>query len=234
MRLLVIIGTLSHMGGAERQALHLVEHLKKRPGCSIEVLAFEDGPALRPMLDSLGARIHVFPFYHRWPRFRRLTTLLRLGWFLRFNVKPDGLLPFVGVHSKTAAQVRSWSGARFCWWNQQDEGRDLTGTPVEKRILEKTRCITSNSTAGRDFLSETYGLDPGRVLVYNNGTPLPDLSTIRTTWRSLLGLNDRPIVTMVANVSKYKDHATLLSAWPLVRRRLASANPVLLLAGNLR
>jgi glycosyltransferase involved in cell wall biosynthesis len=234
MKLLVIIGTLSHMGGAERQALYLVEHLRKCPGCSVEVLAFEDGTALRPSLEALGVRARVFPYYFRWPRRKRWTALLRLAWLLRSGIRPDGLLPFVGVHSKTAALVWRYSGAKFCWWNQQDEGRDLSGTPLERRILDKLPCITSNSFAGRDFLSVTYDLDPGRILVYNNGTPLPDLARVQGTWRSRLGLQRRPIVTMVANVTAYKDHGTLLTAWQLVRRRLNASSPVLLLAGHLK
>ncbi len=231
MKLLVFIGTLEHMGGAERQALYLVEHLTKCPGCTVEALAFEEGDALRPCLDALGVRVHMFPYYFRSPRGERLTALVRLAWLLRSEIRPDGLLPFVGVHSKTAALVWPWSGARFCWWNQQDEGRNLSGTPVEKRILQKLSCITSNSVAGRDFLSATYGLDPARILVYNNGTPVPDLASIQTTWRSRLGLQNRPIVSMVANVTTHKDHDTLISAWQLVRRRLSSKAPVLLLAG---
>ena len=39
-KLLVVIGTIAHMGGAERQALYLVEHLASLPGCRVEVLTF--------------------------------------------------------------------------------------------------------------------------------------------------------------------------------------------------
>jgi glycosyltransferase involved in cell wall biosynthesis len=233
-KLLIIIGTLSHMGGAERQALYLVEHLVKLSACAVEVLAFEDGEVVRAPLTALGVRVHVLPYYFRWKRSQRGRTLLKLAWLLRTQIRPDALLPFVGIHSKVAAQVWPYSGARFCWWNQQDEGRDLSGTPVEKRLLEKLSCITSNSFAGRDFLSATYGLDPGKILVYNNGTPLPELASVPTTWRSSLELQRQPIVTMVANVSAYKDHATLLSAWQLVRQRSDATHPVLLLAGYLK
>src|ERR1051325_1184822 len=184
MKLLVILGTLNHMGGAERQALYLVEHLVKHLGSNVEVLAFQDGQVIRHILDSLGVRTYVFPYYFRWPRPKRIGALLRLACFLRFHIRPDGLLPFVGVHSKTAALVWPYSGARFCWWNQQDEGRDLTGTAVERRILQRTPCITSNSIIGQEFLSRTYGLSPARVLIYNNGTPIPQISKPSGVWRA--------------------------------------------------
>ena len=221
------------MGGAERQALYLVEHLKGLQGCDVEVLTFHDGDALRPHLDRLGIRPHVLPYYFRWSRARRARAIAHLAWMLRTRIKPDALLPFVGIHSKVIAQAWPYSGARFCWWNQQDEGRDLNGTPEEKRILERVSAITSNSVAGRDFLSRTYGIEPGRIFVYNNGTPLLD-RVDASNLESRLKIESRPVVSMVANVTAYKDHATLIDAWAIVRRRFAgSAAPVLLVAGSL-
>lgn len=234
-KLLVVIGTIAHMGGAERQALYLVEHLASLPGCQVEVLTFEDGTALRPALDALGVPIHVHPYYFRWPRARRTMALLKLARLLRFKIKPDALLPFVGIHSKAVAQVWPLSGARFCWWNQQDEGRDLNGTPEEGRILRKVSCVNSNSEAGRDFLAGTYGLPPESILVYNNGTPVPDAPEIRGAWRTKLELGQRKIVSMVANITSFKDHATLINAWVTVRQHFNGREmPVLLLAGHLR
>lgn len=235
VKLLVVVGTLAHMGGAERQALYLVDHLSKLDGCTVEVLAFEDGAALRPQLDAMGIRIHVIPYYFRWPRQRRARALARLAVLLRARIKPDALLPFVGIHSKTMALVWPWSGARFCWWNQQDEGRDLSGTQTEARMLRKVSCITSNSVAGQEFLAATYQLDSDRILVYNNGTPVPATTEVETTWRVHPDLTGRPIVSMIANVTPFKDHATLLDAWVIVKAHFGhSQAPVLLLAGHLR
>ena len=234
-----MVGTLAHMGGAERQALYFVEHLSTLSGCTVEVLAFEDGAALRPALAALGVRVHVLPYYFRWPRGKRARALARLALLLRTRIKPDALLPFVGIHSKTMAQAWPFSGARFCWWNQQDEGRDLGGTPTERRILKRVSCITSNSTAGQDFLEHTYGLDRDSILVYNNGTPVPDLDSISTHWKARAEFKSRRLVAMLANVTEFKDHATLLKAWIQVKQHFAvedsdGAQPVLLLAGHLR
>lgn len=223
------------MGGAERQALYLVEHLSKLRGCEVEILAFEDGNALRPILESLGVKIHVFSYYFRWPKARRAKALAKLALLLRKRIRPDALLPFVGIHSKTMALVWPYTNARFCWWNQQDEGRDLTGTEVEGRILRKVSSITSNSVAGRDFLASTYAIDPASIFVYNNGTPVVTKPPVAGKWKERESLTGRQVVTMLANVTEFKDHSTLLDAWRLVRDRFPSgARPVLVLAGHLR
>ncbi|MEP6506985.1 MAG: glycosyltransferase family 4 protein [Gemmatimonadales bacterium] len=232
-KLLVVIGTLDRMGGAERQALYLVEHLLGLR-CNVEVLSFEDGRGLRPQLEQLGVPVHVLPYYFRWSKARRTRALTRLALLLRSRIKPDALLPFVGVHSKTMGLVWPYTGARFCWWNQQDEGRDLGGTLTEARVLHKASCITSNSYAGRDFIAATYGIDPASVLVYNNGTPLPP-DTGPGNIRETLGLADEILVSMIANVTSFKDHATLVDAWPTVRNHFSNGDkPVLVLAGHLK
>jgi glycosyltransferase involved in cell wall biosynthesis len=130
------------------------------------------------------------------------------------------------------ALVWPYTNARFCWCNQQDEGRDLHGTNVEKKILRRVSTITSNSTAGRDFLAQTYDLNASSIHVYNNGTPLLPL---RTNGRGAQSRPRRKVVTMVANITRYKDHRTLIDAWGILRREMpAAAFPRLLLAGNLR
>lgn len=238
-KVLVVLGTVAHMGGAERQALYLVKHLATIPRCRVAVLAFEDGTALRPELKRSKIDVHIHNYYFRWPLMKRIRSLVRLGLWLRCKVKPDILLPFVGIHSKAMAQVWPVSGARFCWWNQQDEGRDLHGTDEERRLLHKVSCIISNSEAGRDFLVETYGISSDSVLVYNNGTPVRDLvpsgNQPVAPRTDISETNRRLSVCMVANVTAFKDHETLLRAWVRVRNHFSSRErPVLHLAGHLR
>lgn len=235
MKILVIISTFTHMGGAERQALYLVQYLAGLKSCEVEVLTFQDGHALRIPLRSLGVRVHVVPYYPLWSRAKRMRALAQMTSLLRMKVKPDALLPFGTPASKVAGLVWRYSGARFCWWNQQDEGRELNGTEVEGRVLRGMTCITSNSVAGQIFLNSTYGLSSDSVMVYNNGTPLHDVTSVQSDWKQRLKLEHRTIVTMVANVTRYKDHDTLLEAWVMVREHFQDAveRPVLVLAGYL-
>lgn len=222
------------MGGAERQALYLVEHLAKSAEYDVEVLTFTDGPAVRKPLDDLGVQVHVLPYYERWPAKKRLMSLAQMAWRIRRKIHPDALLPFGTPASKAMALVWPYTGAKFCWWNQQDEGREIYGTLKERKLLHSVSCVTSNSEIGRDKLSRSFGLHPDRTLVYNNGTPLPESKSLANIWRSALDLESRRIVTMVANITRYKDHVTLLDAWKRVRDSFTNQQaPVLLLAGHL-
>jgi hypothetical protein len=53
----IAIGTLSHMRGAERQSLYLVEHLAKSADLDVEVLTFTDATAVIKPLDDLGVPV---------------------------------------------------------------------------------------------------------------------------------------------------------------------------------
>lgn len=232
-RILIVIGTLAHVGGAERQGVYLAEYLKSLPNCDVDLLAFADGQPIRDAVKHLDINVHVHPYYFRWPKQKRAISLTKLAARLRFKIRPTVILPFVGIHSKAIAQVAKYSGATFTWWNQQDEGRDLHGTAEERRILNRLSCITSNSTIGRDFLVDTYGLTPDSVLIYNNGTPVPKCQERNDDLRRDLGVDNRQVVTMVANITPFKDHATLLKAFAEVRLTCCT-DPVLLLAGHLK
>jgi glycosyltransferase involved in cell wall biosynthesis len=47
-------------------------------------------------------------------------------------------------------------------------------------------------------------------------------------------LGDRKIVSMIANITEFKDHETLIAAWRLIRDHFKLLPPVLLLAGHQR
>jgi len=93
-------------------------------------------------------------------------------------------------------------------------------------------CIVSNSYAGRDFLVEKFDLSPERVRIINNGVVLPT-NTEDTIWREKLGLDSGDVlITMVANLTQYKDHDTLLRSFALVRESPIGRKCKLVLAGQ--
>jgi glycosyltransferase involved in cell wall biosynthesis len=121
-----------------------------------------------------------------------------------------------------------YSGASYCWWNQRDEGRELFGSKFESRIIRGMSDIVSNSFEGKDFLLRTFRLPEASVRVINNAVLLPTAKD-GSKWRQDLQLGeDDNLLTMVANLTPFKDHVTLLKAFAEVirsrpRSRLALA-----------
>lgn len=230
------------MGGAERQAFHLIHWLRSQD-FNVSLLGWTGPGPLSKLAEDMGCRCFTFPYEPHISRFKKIVSLYGLTKLLRSQIKPDVILPFVSLHSKPLCTIWRQTGAKYCWWNQQDEGRKLFGSKGERRAILNASDITSNSIVGAEFLSETYNIPLEKIKVYNNGTPVPCLKTLadnaklETSWRRNLNLaKDQKLAVMLANISDFKDHPTLLKAWKLVLDQFAnsgSSTPVLALAGNL-
>ena len=235
---LVVLGHFDQMGGAERQAFHLIRYLRERRGAKVAVLGwYGTNGTLAGALREWGCEIFSFPYRETGSRLAKGINLLQLAAFVRRNIRPDYILPFVALHSKPICQIWRLTGAKYAWWNQQDEGRGLYGSKAERKALLNAVHITSNSHAGADFISRTYLIPKERLRIYNNGTDIPDPAGLKPTWRNELGISSTtPLVSMVANLTAYKDHQSLLRAWAIVKRKLEAIpgpGPVLALAGYL-
>ncbi|MEO8577159.1 MAG: glycosyltransferase family 4 protein [Gemmatimonadales bacterium] len=215
-----LIGSIAHFGGAERQALTLAKMLREEVGARVSFLAWIKAPGIMTdHLENAGIHVHVHPldWQHRltWrkaaiPKAMRLIAFTR---FVRNTVRPDYLLPYIGVNSKVAGLIWRAAGARYTWWNQRDEGRLIYGSRLERWILDKVPEVVSNSWDGRDFLVEKCGVAYERVKIINNAVPIPAPSD-GSEWRARLGLSDGDrLALMAANFTDYKDHDTLLRAF---------------------
>ena len=234
-----LIGYITQFGGAERQALLLANMLRETTGARVSFLGWSMGPGL--MTDKLteaGIPVHTHPldWGHRltWRRTRIAKSVRLIGFtrFVRREVKPDFLLPYVGENSKVAGLIWRRVGARYTWWNQRDEGREIHGSRLEHRLLRTLPDVVSNSWEGKHFLMEKFGLADERVRVINNAIPLPAAAD-GSAWRSRLGIgSDDRLLLMTANLTKYKDHDTLLRAFALARSQASGNRLHLVLAGR--
>lgn len=231
-RFLIVPGHYDVFGGAERQATILAESLKQEYGCHVDFLAWGgSGPLAKEV-----TRIDCVPWVFELNQHQRgvvwVKTLLKLRRLIRDEIRPTYLLPFVGIHCKIVGQIWRSVGARFTWWNQRDEGREIYGTKRERKLLNTLPAVVSNSNAGRDFLVRKFGLPSERIRIINNGVRIPtDVS--RAHWRSQLRMSDDGLlVLMVANLTKYKDHATLLHAFARVKQSEVGRRCKLVLAGR--
>jgi glycosyltransferase involved in cell wall biosynthesis len=231
-----VLGQLSKLGGAERQALILSQHLRDNVGANVSFLAWSD-PAgiLGEHLDSALLPVRVFKIgWGHGDRAKKGIGLARLANFVRKEIRPDFLLPYVGEASKIVGSIWKLTGARYTWWNQRDEGRDVHGSALERYLMRTLPDVVSNSWEGRDFLMRTFNLARDRVRIINNAIVIPQ-STDPGTWRSGLGIGDADwLSVMVANLTEHKDHVTLLKAFASAQKQLPPHRTLhLALAGRL-
>lgn len=231
-RFLFVLGQYHSLGGSERQAIILADYLKQHVGCHVDFLAWQGEGRPSEELRVRGIKPWVYPL--KWNRnpISKAWQLRKLARFIKTNIRPDYLLPYIGFNCKIIGMIWRRTGATYTWWNQRDEGRGIYGSKLEKRMLEELPDVVSNSFEGRDFLVRKFGIPSDRVRVINNGIELPAAENSHD-WRGKLNLGaDDILITMVANLTKFKDHTTLLKAFAQLRQTDVGANCHLVLAGR--
>jgi glycosyltransferase involved in cell wall biosynthesis len=232
-KFLFVLGHYRGMGGSERQALILAEELKQKVGCKIAFLAWAPGPRIEGELKALDIPAYTFPL--NWERTRKLGhffTLRRLAKFIREEIQPDYLLPYIGFNCKIMGLIWQQTGAKYTWWNQRDEGRDIYGSRTERKVLNSVPDVVSNSFEGRDFLINKFDLPQDRVTIINNGIRIPD-NVDGKGWRTEQGITDEELlISMVANLTQFKDHITLLKAFAEVLQTHSQLKLRMVLAGR--
>lgn len=227
----IVVGTFAGLGGAERQAILLAENLTKR-GVNVKLMAFSGGKVERILEEKgISYTVHNFDVYK--PINKNITGLIRLIFFLR-RLKPYAFVPFITLNSKIIGLIWRFTGAKFACWNQRDEGREVYGSRLEKISANNVPVIVSNSFIGKDALVERLGISQDKIVVINNGIEQPRMKMNAIDWRHKLGIEqNKPIVSMLASIYKYKDHETLLKSWRLVLDSFADneIRPILVLAG---
>lgn len=127
-----------------------------------------------------------------------------------------------------------FSGASSCIWNQADEGLGMRRRILNRVAVAMTPVFVSNSLGGKNFLVNVLKVPEGKIRIIHNGVSLPPPGASRQEWRNRLGIPPETYVaTMVANITRFKDHLTLIEAWKTVLDNCVSRPlPVLLLAGR--
>jgi len=232
---LFVVNTLESFGGAERQALILASYIKVNVSEHVTFIAFEDGTNFRSLLEEAGFQVYFFPFNHQASKTKKLLQYYKLVQYVK-KLSPDILIPYVAESNKIVAQIWKHTGAKFAFWNQREEGRKLYGTPLEQKLIRWVSAIVSNSFEGADALKRTYVLSDKDITVINNGITPYKQEFITTDWHHKLGIEtNRPIISMIANITNRKDHETLLKAWKIVILDCKENNvelPFLILAGR--
>jgi glycosyltransferase involved in cell wall biosynthesis len=219
------------VGGAERQASYLGVYLAGK-GYRVTVGAFgsEKGDGF-DRFDSVGVqRIHwgfqekilLDPEKSVEGYLLKIKYLIKLIFKVR-NLKVDYIIPFTYPANIIFCSWYTYMGAQKCFWNQRDLGIGFNGLNFEKKAIDNSTIIISNSEGGKRFLRQITNKSI-RVIV--NGVKISEeilnQSKIKEGFR----------VVMVANITENKDHLTLLKAWRLVINYFGDYDTRLILAGQ--
>lgn len=233
-KIVILFGNLE-MGGAERQGLLVARYLQEQSAASVEVwgLGAGSGP-VAAQCDAWGipwrsVRLH-------WGLRRRVPHLLRLLYLLR-RTAPDLLLSYTRVPNLAAALLWRLAGCRSMVWNQADEGLLLSRTFLHKCAISMVPRFVVNSRAAEKLFVNRFYVPESRIGFVKNGVTGGGGLAARDSWRARLSADsDRFIATMLANLTSFKDHATLILGWRrVVDHFIASGQqlPLLVLAGRL-
>jgi glycosyltransferase involved in cell wall biosynthesis len=237
-RIVLLIGHFGR-GGCQRQAFLLARELRHR-GMDAEVWSLmSDGydAAYAEEFVAAGLPIRVLGF--RRPIFSSSRLLRGVGWAreVRRMVRQlrarriEVLLPYTTWPNIVAGLSYRLAGVNVCIWGERSAGTERAPTP-ERIAVRQYRRFVANSAAGVEFLGSELQVPRDRIALIPNGVELPVLAST-TDWRAKLGISpEQLMVVKIANLSVFKDHATLLRAWRMVQDAWQDGEaPVLVMAG---
>jgi glycosyltransferase involved in cell wall biosynthesis len=229
LKIVIMVGTFIR-GGCERQAFLLARELIHRHGLNAEVWALKYPGEYSREFEAAGIPTKTLHFRH--PRY----GWMQHSWPILRELKKSGvdiLLPFTTWPNVVAGLTYRLAGVKLCIWGERHAGGErIPG--VERIAVTQYRRFVANSTAGVEFLANVMRVNRTRLSFVPNGVELPQIAQ-GTDWRAKLGLKPgQLLVVKVANITNFKDHATLLRAWKVVQDEWQGRDrPVLALAGYL-
>ncbi len=230
----IIILTLSFdLGGSERRAITLAQFFK-RQGNDVELWGFNGPGTLSQICDEAHIPWKVVPFNWFQKPEKRLANLFQLLITLR-KAKPDILLPHTLIPNTACGLVWRWTGAKKCIGYEGGHEFGLADRNWETLAVKLTPMFICNAQHLADDMARFYNLDTNKIKIIPNGVELPKAQHTHAWWREEMGVNeDTFLAVMVANLSGFKDHETLIRTWRLVLDRLGTSgmNTKLLLAGK--
>lgn len=221
------------MGGAERQSLNLAQWLIREYGAHVEVWGGRAG-SLVTECEHRNIPWKVVPL--SWPsgRIGQVAEIVRFAARVRCG-RPDALIPYTDMPNLLCGLAWRFAGARWCVWNQRSSENGARDSRLVRWAVQQSPCVVANSQYAANRLSAAANLNSSSVHVIPNGVDIPPTPVDRKGARLSFNLNTQALVgCMVANLSRRKDHATLLRAWRIVadRLRLCGRQAILMLAGR--
>ncbi len=232
LRAAIVLGA-PEVGGAEKQALLLGQHLSQREAMEVEVWTLQPGSgSLREPLRQAGLRARELCLTVPLGLPARAAMVANLARLFR-GARVDVLLPFTTFPNLLAGLAYRLSGAQACIWNERVADPRLAVTRSHRLAASLCSAFIANSAAGAELCTTLYGAPPGRVHLVRNGLSLAPAREGRAAFRARLGVVEATLVaTMIANVHERKDHPTVLRAFALATKGHRPGDSLLVCAGD--
>jgi len=233
-RVVLLLDSLE-LGGAEKRAFILARYLRESCGAFPEIwgLTSSGDGRIADLCISVGIPCKGIELKRPVTRYDWILCIIN-SYKILSNSAPHILISYTKLPNIISGLIWRICGIPLFIWNQGDEGLGLGRKLLDRISIFLTLHFVSNSCGGKSFLIDTFGISESKVEIIHNGILLDTPAASRSDWRNLCGLDDNEYVAcMVANISKFKDHVTLLKAWQKIKQ-LSPLNhcPVLLLAGR--
>lgn len=231
-KIVILIGSFAR-GGCERQAFLLAREMRHRHGLDAQVWSLFGADwypgDYRSEFEAKGIPTKVLGF--GMPRYAWVQRCLPILRELKRS-RVDVLLPFTAWPNVVAGLTYRLGGVKLCIWGERNAGGERV-PGVERIAVRQYRRFIANSSGGVEFLVREMKVPRQRISFVPNGVELPVHEAV-TDWRARLGLHpDQLLVVKIANLTGFKDHATLLRAWKMVQDVWAGPHrPHLALAGH--
>lgn len=228
MKIVFFIGTVQY-GGAEKHALMLADYYRNHLGWDTEIWCwsgsgeFRDGP-IHGLASSINIPVRMVPVF-RIDNPDHNTFLKRVQYWRFINRQNiDVVMSFNPKPNIFCAYMLPWTNVKAHVWAQQNVGYDFP-SPKERKAIRGVKHAVSNSSHGAAFLKKV-GFKNDSIHVVHNGINT-DVATVDSRdWTARIAPHQQSVnfnAIMVANISKTKDHITLIKAWKRVVEKL---NPI--------
>lgn len=154
-------------GGSERQ-LFLITRALRRMGVEVCVITNQEGGYWQSRLDEAGVIVDCIPHGLRLVRAARLRRSL-------VSLQVSTLFCFGTAEAIYGRMAAAGTGiiAIPCLRNQQWGGR--RGESIDRLLRYRTPVYTANSLAGLEYLVNTIGITPERVVIIPNAVDLHEI-----------------------------------------------------------
>lgn len=234
MSTLLFILSNTNLGGAEKQAIQLACGLRDMFGYEVRFICHGEKEGTATMLlDKSLIPFIFFPIYNENDKVQTFQGLFRLMQEIR-KCRSSILMPYVSLANYYCSLIWRLTNANLCIWNQRDEGLGLPAGFISKLVINNASHYISNSSVGKTILNEKFGVSLKKISVIYNGISIIEPGLSKAEWRTKYGFSSEDIlVCMIANITKHKNHITLINAWELIlKNNIGGKNAKLLLAGR--